>query len=156
MLEIDIPGRGKLTIENIVFDYNGTLAVDGVLTQETKDFLIKIQDYVEVHILTADTYGTVLKECHNLGVILQTFPYENAGIQKKRIIEELGKEKTIAIGNGYNDIMMLEESILSIAVMGKEGCSGKLLMTADIVVNSIEDVFTMLLKPSRIKATLRN
>ena len=31
MIEIDIPGYKTLHLEHLVLDYNGTLAVDGVL-----------------------------------------------------------------------------------------------------------------------------
>ncbi len=30
MIEIKVPGRADYTIENIVFDYNGTIAVNGM------------------------------------------------------------------------------------------------------------------------------
>ncbi len=71
-------------------------------------------------------------------------------------MQSLGGDSTIVVGNGFNDIPMFKESMISIAVIEKEGCSGKLIAEADIVVKSIEDVFEMLLKTNRIKATLRN
>lgn len=61
--------------------------------------------------------------------------------------------KPIEINN--NDIDMLRESILSIAVVYKEGCASKALFSADIVVYSSIDGIDMILKPERIKATLR-
>ena len=33
MLIYEIPGRGDIEIENIVFDYNGTIAVDGKILE---------------------------------------------------------------------------------------------------------------------------
>lgn len=156
MLAINIPGRGILEFENVVFDYNGTLAVDGQLSPVVKDMLLKLKDFLNVYILTADTYGTVQKACDGLDIHIKTFPRENAGLFKKNIVKELDTTKTLCVGNGFNDIQMLKESALSIAVIEKEGCSGKLLTVSDIVVTSIEDVFEMLLKPDRIKATLRN
>lgn len=156
MLKLDIPGRGIIEIENVVFDYNGTLAVDGNMLQSTKDMLMKIKDFLNVYILTADTYGTVKEKCIDIDVNLKTFPCENVGICKSEIVKNLDKEKTICVGNGYNDIIMLQESMLSIGIIGDEGCCGKLLLVCDIVVKDIKDVFDMLLKPDRIKATLRN
>lgn len=156
MLQINIPGRGEIQIENIVFDYNGTLAVDGDIADTTKDMIQKLKEHVNIYILTADTYGTVEKICGNLGITIKTFPRENAGRCKKDIVKSLGGNQTITVGNGFNDIDMFKESTISIAVMEKEGCSGKLIAAADIVVKSIDDVFLMLLKPNRIKATLRN
>ena len=31
MIEIDVPGYGRLSLSHLVLDYNGTLAVDGEL-----------------------------------------------------------------------------------------------------------------------------
>jgi P-type E1-E2 ATPase len=153
---LNIPGRESLKIENVVFDYNGTLAVDGSMSSEVKDLLLKLKDMLNVHILTADTYGTVSKECQHLNLNVKTFPRENAGQAKEEIVKGLGGNRTVCIGNGFNDIQMLSEACLSVAVIGGEGCCAKLIPAADIVVNSIEDAFNLLLKSDRIKATLRN
>ncbi|TCO73797.1 HAD family hydrolase [Marinisporobacter balticus] len=156
MLKLEIPGRAGVEIENVVFDYNGTLAVDGEMSQSIKEMLMKIKNNFNVYILTADTYGTVKEACKDLDVNIKTFPHENVGICKSEIVKNLGKEKTICVGNGYNDIIMIQESVISMGIIGKEGCCGKLLCHCDIVVNAIEDVFDLLLHPNRIKATLRN
>ncbi len=156
MIRIDIPGRDTLEIENIVFDYNGTLAVNGKINQNIKEKLLKIKEIVNIYILTADTYGTVEKECADLGLQIKTFPSQNAGIWKKNIVKELGGDKTLCMGNGFNDIKMFEESTVSIGVIEEEGCCGKLLASSDIVVKSIEDGLNLILNTDRIKATLRS
>lgn len=156
MIKINIPGTGEVVLENIMFDYNGTLAVDGFLTEEIKDKLNDLTGKFNVYILTADTYGTVSKECKDLDIKVETFSKENAGIAKKKIVQEVGKGSTLAIGNGFNDIEMFRESNLSFAVVGEEGCCGKLIMYADIVFNNIYEVFEALRNTDRIKATLRN
>ncbi len=61
MLIYEIPGRGDIEIENIVFDYNGTIAVDGKILAGVKGLLLELRKYVNIYILTADTYGTVKK-----------------------------------------------------------------------------------------------
>ena len=156
LIEISIPGRGKVKIENIAFDYNGTLATDGVMKQSTKDKIIELKKFLKIYILTADTYGTVKEESAELGIVIETFPNDKAGEFKGKIIKELGVCNTICVGNGFNDIIMFKESALSIGVIGEEGCNGKLITLADIVVNSIDNVFEILSKPDRIKATLRS
>lgn len=83
------------------------------------------------------------------------FPQEGAGEAKRKIVEQLGADCTICIGNGFNDTKMFEIAALSIAVIEPEGCSGKLLSYADIVVSSIRDAIEIVLSPNRIKATLR-
>ncbi len=62
----------------------------------------------------------------------------------------------MVIGNGMNDIEMFKSAILSVAVIGEEGCAGKLIAQSDIVVSSIEKVFSMIENTNRIVATLRD
>lgn len=156
MLIYDIPGTGKIKIENVVFDYNGTVAVDGKLIKGVKESLIKLKSYANIYILTADTYGTVKSQCNDLGIDVKTFPKENAGLFKKKIVEELGASSTICVGNGVNDVEMFKICRISIATVEGEGCSGKLLINTDIAVNSIKDAVELILSNDRMKATLRN
>lgn len=155
MLIYNIPGLGEINIENIVFDYNGTIAIDGELIAGVKELLVELKALANIYILTADTYGTVENKCSGLGATIKTFPKGKAAYYKKEIVESLESEKTICIGNGFNDIEMFKAARLSIAVVEKEGCSGKLLVHADVVVHSIIDAMEMLLKENRLKATLR-
>jgi soluble P-type ATPase len=156
MLSIEIPGREKIQIENIVFDYNGTLATDGAMSEKTQKKLEQLQNLVDVHILTSDTHGTVRSNCASLKVKIEAFPGENAGSEKERIVEGLGREGTICIGNGYNDFKMAQKCDLFICILGEEGCYGKLLASANVVVTSIDDAFDLLLMPKRLIATLRS
>lgn len=156
MLSYDIPGKGTIEVRHVVFDYNGTLAVDGQLIEKAKELLLELKKLANVYILTADTYGTVEKECSPLGVKILSFPSEKAGEAKREIVEELGADRTLCVGNGFNDIEMCKIAALSIAVIEKEGCCGKLLPHVDIVVTSIVDALEIILKPNRIKATLRS
>src|SRR5690554_6414621 len=155
MIEITIPGRVKMVIENIVFDFNGTLAVDGKVSETIREKIMEINEFLNVFILTADIYGSVYKQCKNLGVSIKTFARENTGIEKRKIVEQIGYLNTITIGNGVNDIPMMKDSILSIGVIGKEGACGKLLTSSDIIANDIMDVFDMINNKDRISATLR-
>lgn len=156
MIIFEIPGRDIIEINNIVFDYNGTIAVDGKLIKGVKEMLNKLSDDVDLYILTADTYGTVKEECRDINAMISTFPKENAGGSKKEIVRKLGGKNTICVGNGYNDIPMFIESILSIAIIEGEGTSGKLLANADIVARSIVEALRILLNKNMVKATLRN
>lgn len=72
MIKVDIPGRGKYEIENAVFDYNGTVAVNGDMSENTQKNLKKLSEYVNIYILTADTYGTVKK---NVKIFLYRLKY---------------------------------------------------------------------------------
>lgn len=155
MLKFMIPGKGELFIENVVFDYNGTIAVDGIIDDKIKEMVNEVSKFAKVYILTADTYGTVKSQCQGMNVVLETFPNENAAVCKRDIVKSL-KGGTLCIGNGYNDVEMFKICDLSIAVIGQEGCSTKLLTLADIVVTCPKDALMLLLNPDRVKATLRN
>lgn len=152
LLKIAVPGRGDILIENAVFDFNGTLATDGKLPENVIGLIEKIKKDTAVYILTADTYGTVRMECEGLGIQIKTI---GSGNEKRSFIRGLGASNTVCIGNGMNDIGMFEESALSIAVIGEEGCAVEALAAADLVVKDIKAAFALLLKPARITATLR-
>ena len=156
MILYEIPGRDNIEIDNIVFDYNGTIAIDGKLIEGVKELINSLAKQVNIYILTADTYGTVEKECMNIHGRILTFSKENAGESKKKIVEKLGGEKTLCLGNGYNDIPMFEESILSIGIIEGEGVSGKLLSNADIVVRNIVEGINLILNQNMVRATLRS
>jgi len=80
---------------------------------------------------------------------------DHTSAAKRSFVKELGSGHVAAAGNGFNDVEMLEEAVLSIAVLEAEGCSPDILFKADIVVRSIDEAFMLLLKPKRLIATLR-
>jgi len=155
MMKIAIPGQNDLEVENIVFDFNGTLAVDGNIHQIVKDMMPGIKTLYNVYVLTSDTFGTVYEQCHILDIHVEIMQGDSCSGQKRNFVNRLGSEKTICIGNGINDTGMFQTCALSIIVMGNEGCSAKALSAADIVVKDIEDAMNLLLNPKRITATLR-
>jgi soluble P-type ATPase len=59
MLEIEIPGYKILHLEYLVLDYNGTLACDGQLLPGVEPRLRQLSRQLKIHVLTADTFGTV-------------------------------------------------------------------------------------------------
>jgi hypothetical protein len=74
---------------------------------------------LEVRLLSADTFGRLDNIAGELGVAAQRLVRgEPEAQQKARVVQELGAERTIAIGNGANDVGMLEEAALGIAVLG--------------------------------------
>ncbi len=155
MLDIHIPGQEKLQIQQVVFDYNGTIALDGSLIQGVEEKIQALQKRLAVYIVTADTYGTVKEKCRSLGVTVKTCSQEGVSQWKKKFVEEL-EGKTLCIGNGLNDLEMFAAADISIAVMGPEGCCPALVTRADILVPSIIDALDMLVYTNRMKATLRN
>lgn len=156
MFRLDIPGKPLLELEHVVFDFNGTLATAGVLDETVKHLIEKVKAFLEVHIITSDTYGSARNQCHELKVHVETLSGDNCGESKATFVKQLGATKTICIGNGQNDVQMFQTAACSIVIIGSEGCSVKALMSADIAVTNIEDALNMLLNPKTIVATLRN
>ena len=156
IVEINIPGRGIIKIKNLLVDYNGTIACDGKVILSVKEKIEAIHKKgISVQLVTADTHGTASNQCATMPIEIQIFDNANAAENKREIVEKLGAEQCICIGNGFNDGQMFEACSLAIIVIGEEGCSAKSLMKADIVCKNIEDALDLILKPSRIIATLR-
>ena len=156
-ISIDIPGRDSYRIENIVFDLNGTLTTDGRLENRTRELLQQLSKKVFLYILTADTQNSASRLQNELGEAVNVTVLEGSSTAaaKRKFIQEKNPVYTAAVGNGVNDMEMLEEAALSIAVIGKEGCYPGLFSKADLVVNHIDNAIEMFLWPRRIKATLR-
>ncbi|MDO5111787.1 MAG: ATPase P [Clostridia bacterium] len=154
MLHIEIPGRAPLSIQNIALDYNGTIAADGALSESIRARISALCPHASVYVLTADTYGSVQAQCRDLGVTVMTFPKADAGVCKAEIVRQLSGS-TVCLGNGYNDIQMFDIAALSIAVLDAEGICASLLPHADVLVRSAEEGLDLLLKPDRLRATLR-
>ena len=78
-----------------------------------------------------------------------------SGEDKLRKLDELGRQRTGVIGNGANDLLVLEAAALGIAVIGPEGASSAAIRAADVVCVSIVDALDLLLEPRALTATLR-
>jgi len=154
-MKIDIPGWGNMEIENILLDLNGTIATDGKISSEVKEKINVLSGRAKIYILTADTQGTASEEIQTMNVVLVKMPEERSKKGKLEFLKTLDLERTVAIGNGNNDQLILKEAALGIAVLGDEGLSISALMNADIVVKNISDVLDLFLKPKRLIAILR-
>ncbi|MEW6742951.1 MAG: ATPase P [Planctomycetota bacterium] len=155
MIEIDIPGSGALKLEHLVLDYNGTLALDGALLQGVAPRLQALADSLQIHVVTADTFGRAHEGLRGLPCNLVVLPAASQDVAKQRFVRELGPSSTVAIGNGLNDALMLEEAALGIAVILEEGATVRTLMAADVACLSITAALDLLTHPRRLVATLR-
>jgi len=155
LLTLDIPGWGYLEIENFVLDLNGTMATDGKILPQAKEKAASLAKNAKVYILTADTQGTAQEESRGWNVELVRIAGEESKKQKMAFLKTLNLEKTVVMGNGNNDGLILQEAALGVAVLGDEGLSVAALMHADIIVKDIGDALELFLKPKRIIATLR-
>ncbi|MCB9453555.1 MAG: ATPase P [Anaerolineaceae bacterium] len=153
MIELLIPGRDALTIEHVVLDVNGTIALDGVLLPGVQERLTRLQEHCRVHLLTADTHGKQAEIDTILGIKATIISHGAA--EKAAHVVALGGKNVATIGNGANDSAMFQAAVLRIAVLGGEGLSAALLTTCDVLVRDVNDGLDLLLLPARLKATLR-
>jgi len=156
MINVKIPGRADLLLSHLVLDYNGTLAQDGELLTGVAQKMNELASCVQLHVITADTHGTVGKKLAGLPCILQIIGLNEQDRQKEAYVHSLGAEKVAAIGNGRNDGLMLKAAALGLVLVQEEGASITAVMQADIICTDILKAFDLLLKPDRLKATLRN
>jgi soluble P-type ATPase len=155
-MEIIMPGKTELCIEHVVFDFNGTLACDGGISEAVKRKLLELADFYKLHVLTADTFGSAAEECNDLPVFLRIIPQGGNGLYKAQILDEIGPENCACLGNGANDIEMFKKAAFSICVLGREGLFASLIQYSDIIVNSVEDGIDLLLNTKRIIAGMRS
>ncbi len=155
MLEVRIPGRQPLEIDHLVLDYNGTLALDGKLIAGVAERLLALSERLAIHVITADTFGLAAVETSQLPVTLQIIGTGDQAKAKLDLIESLGADRVVALGNGANDRLMLERAALGFCILGTEGAATAALVASDLVVRHPTDGLDLLLKPGRLAATLR-
>ena len=156
MIEITIPGYKTLQIKHLVLDYNGTLACDGEMLSGVRENLTTLSESLEIHVLTADTFGKVTSGMAGIPCKVSILPMEDQDIGKREYVKTLGFSHTVCVGNGRNDQLMLEESILGIAVILEEGAAVETLTAADVVCTGIVSALELLQNPLRLTATLRS
>lgn len=156
MLSIEIPGYGTLTLDHLVLDYNGTLAVDGELVPGVETALNALSENLTVHVVTADTFGKAAKGLEGINCRLTVLGAGSQDRAKAEFVDSLGAERTASIGNGRNDALMLSKASLGIAVILAEGASTVSLQAADIVCTDIVCALELLMHPLRLTATLRS
>lgn len=152
---LEISGFGRLDLEHLVLDYNGTIARDGALLPEAAELIEILADQMTVHVLTADTGGRCRENLTGLPVTIHVLTDRPEDEAKLAYVRRLGPEKCCGVGNGRNDVLMLEACALGVAVIGDEGASPAAVSAADAVVTGIVPALRLLTHPLRLKATLR-
>jgi len=154
-LELKIPGKGNLEIKYLILDVNGTIAFDGLPIEGVLDRVEQLSHLLEIYVITADTFGTVSQWARNWNLVLLKPGKGPEDSQKERAILGLGANRSIAIGNGANDALMLRHAAIGICIMGREGASQHTMQAADLVIHDIRDALDLLRNPKRLIATLR-
>ena len=158
MISCPIPGRGTLEIQHIVCDVNGTLSVDGILLDGVKHRFEQLQDLVDLHLISADTHGTLSAIEKELGSCITSVKRLSVGgeaEQKSEYVEVLGAMNVAAIGQGTNDRLMLKTAAIGVSILSTEATAVETLLSADVVAPDILTALDLFLNPSRLKATLR-
>ena len=153
--EIIINNYKNLSIKHIILDYNGTLAKDGLLKVGVKKLLPLLTPRYTLHVITADTFGSVDKQMQAFDVNVKVLTSEDHTLEKENYVKSLEANNCAAIGNGNNDNKMLQTAALGIAIIGDEGCATQTLIHSDMVCSCIEDALELFLNTKRLIATLR-
>lgn len=156
MLEISIPGYKDLQLDHLVLDYNGVLACDGKVLPGVQPALERLAPQLKVHILTADTFGSVRSSVEGFPVELHVLPADHQDVAKADYVNRLGADNVVCVGNGRNDRRMVKEAALGIAVIQEEGAGLETLLNADVVCPNVLSAFQLLQRPKRLIATLRS
>lgn len=158
-MHITIPGRGDYHLTHLVLDVNGTVATSGQLIEGVREQLLSLrQEGFEVHWITADTRGRQTDLDEALGwpaMRIAADKPQGEAQQKAAFVRSLGAEGVVAMGNGSNDVAMLREAAIGVAVLGPEGLALDALLAADLVAPDIHRALDLFQDPSRLVATLR-
>lgn len=100
MRRIDIPGVPTLQLNHLVLDLNGTISDRGELIDGVAQRLRLLAADFQLHLVTADTFGTASELAGRVGSSVTTI---GSGADKAAFVRALSPEATVAIGNGRND-----------------------------------------------------
>jgi soluble P-type ATPase len=146
-------GVGEITLDTIILDLNGTLAVDGKLVDGVIERIAKLKELgFAMHLITGDQRGTAALQAVSLGIELM---FAKTTEEKAVCSKKLTKETTVAIGNARIDIGTFEHAKVRIATLQKEGIHAAILAHVDIIVPSINDALDLLINPDAFNATMR-
>jgi soluble P-type ATPase len=148
----EIPGAQPLELDHLLLDVNGTLADRARLIDGVEERIARVRAELDVHLLSADTLDNLDETASRLGVEAMRV---TSGTEKREFAERLGPARCAAIGNGNNDVPMLEAVAFGIAVIGPEGAAGRALAVADAACGSILDAFDLVLEADTTASTLR-
>ena len=158
-IAIDIPGFGKLQINAILSDYTGSLSFSGKLVPGVKERLVRLVELVDIHVVTADSFGTAEKELQGLPLTCRKLEGAGEDVQKQNYAAKLNPHCLASFGNGNNDRLHMklvkEAGGLAIAVENGEGCALDAILNSNIFVFGAVNALDLLLEPTRLRATLR-
>jgi len=158
MRKINIPNYRIITIKNILFDINGTLQFQGKISPELIIKFNELKKIYKIYLISADTRGNLKDIAETLDVdYIKIKPQEITEVEaKNNELIRLGKDVTVAVGNGNNDALMLKNAVLGIVILGNEGASIKSMMNSDVALPDPLSALNFLLDEKIMIATLRS
>ena len=154
MITIQRPGQSNLEIEFILIDFEGTLASDRRIHPKAKDKIDLLSKRTKIYILTVEEKERVEEALKKVKAEIIYLTGGDSSQKKLELLRQLGPARTVAVGNGADDVPMIEEAGLGVCVLGKEGTFSEAMKKADVVFMNILDALDFLLKPLRQKASL--
>jgi P-type E1-E2 ATPase len=154
MITIQRPGQEPLEIDFILIDFEGTLALDRRVHPKTKDKINLLSKRTKIYILTTGEKENVDETLNKVKAEIIYLTEGKSSQQKLDLVRQVGEERTVVIGNGIDDALMIEEAGFGICVLSKEGISLETMKKADVLFTNILEALDFLLKPLRQKATL--
>ena len=154
MIPLQRAGQEPLEIDFILVDFDGTLATDRRVHPKTKDKLNLLARRTRIYVLTTQEKETAKEVLKRVRAEIVHLKEGEAGQEKLNFLNRLGPMRTVAIGNGLDDVPMIGQAGLGICLMSGEGTSAEAIRKADLVFSNILDALDFLLKPLRQKATL--
>ncbi|PKQ64913.1 hypothetical protein BZG02_03435 [Labilibaculum filiforme] len=148
-----VPGVGKIEIDTLVVDSNGTLTVRGEIVPGVIEKIQRLQSFgVNVVMISSDQRGKARELSDATGVAY----YEaNNSREKEDILLSLGSNNVAAIGNARIDIGLFVQSVVSIATLQGEGIHKDIIDHVDVIVPSINDALDFFLDEDTFIATMK-
>lgn len=150
----NVPGLGRLELETLILDLNGTISVRGRLVPGVSECLAKLKALnYRIVLFTGNTRGDADSIAMELGI--DWIQAKNTE-EKRDAAFKLDLGKCVSIGNGLIDLELMKAVKLRIVTLQAEGAHVQTLLNSDVVVPSINDALDMLIDPSILIATLRS
>jgi soluble P-type ATPase len=154
MISIQRSGLPTIEIDFILLDFEGTVASDRRVHPKVKDKINLLSKRAKIYILARGEKEAVEDMLRNVKAETVYFKEGRVSQEKLDFIRRLGTERTIAVGNGADDALMIAEAGIGICVISKEGTSTEMLRHAKVVFSNILDALDFMLKPLRQTTTL--
>jgi soluble P-type ATPase len=149
----EVPGQGRLTINTIILDLNGTLSVGGAVPSGVKPRLAELKKLgFKLVFFTGNTRNDADDLSKELNIDWKLA--KTAG-DKLKLALEMKPDSCASIGNGLIDLELMKSVKLRILTMQAEGVHVQTLLNSDIVVQHINDALDLFLDFPRLIATLR-